>query len=101
VAMSLWGESEAEVSIIEEETGERDGPAEKLDRYKHFPCLIFFLFIFYHQPTYRIQSLFSSLLSSLGLMLLLIPTLPPPIHPSLLRPLQIPDSLPPFCLSRS
>jgi hypothetical protein len=34
-------------------------------------------------------------------MPLLIPTLPPPIHPSLLRPLQIPDPLPPFCLSRS
>ena len=75
----------------------------KLDRYKHFPCLIFFLFIFFiSEPLYRYPSHFSLLLSSLGLMLLLIPTLPPPIHPSSSVPCRSPiHSLPPFCLSRS
>lgn len=33
--------------------GGEERAGEKLDRYKHFPCLIFFLFIFYLKPFSR------------------------------------------------
>jgi hypothetical protein len=67
-----------------------------------FRALSFSYLFFYREPSYRCPSDFSLLLSSLGLMLLLIPTLPPPIHPSSSVPCRSPiHSLPPFCLSRS
>jgi hypothetical protein len=59
-----------------------------------FRALSFPIYFFMSSHPIGPPSDFSLLLSSLGLMLLLIPTLPPPIHPSLLRPLQILDPLP-------
>lgn len=51
--MSLWGESEAEVSIIEEETGERGRLDSNSTDISIFRALSFSYLFFYLEPPHR------------------------------------------------
>jgi hypothetical protein len=74
----------------------RGRAAEKLDRYKHFPCLIFFLFIFYLRAILPVTLRFFLALILIRTNAITHPHSSSPNPSILLRPLQIPDPLPPL-----
>jgi hypothetical protein len=70
----------------------------KPDRYKHFPCLIFFLFIFLSRATPSVPLRFFLALILIRTNAITHPHSSSPNPSILLRPLQIPDPLPPSLL---